>query len=273
VIDLKVFSDACQALYAPELDLQNYARRSFDFLNAVMPVKAVGFGTVRPGARLDLVCDEGSPAFFKALEMAGELFGGGRSSCRKRNRGAKTRRQADAVAQASPLNFVEIRADTQRPIRVGPCWAFFVPPAEDEIAFFGVMPRGGRTHTYEQRDLLKIAQEHLGNARRIALDLANVSHHALDLRLLIQAGFTMREAEVLYELTTGKSNAEIANQFGLQVQTVKGYVASIFDRIGVSNRLAAGMWALRLTSGSRGTAAKGVKFVRVPAHTAVKPLP
>lgn len=52
-----------------------------------------------------------------------------------------------------------------------------------------------------------------------------------------------REREVLDQLAAGRSNQQIANKLGLSQGTVKSYVASIFVKIGVGNRVQAALWA------------------------------
>jgi DNA-binding NarL/FixJ family response regulator len=50
-------------------------------------------------------------------------------------------------------------------------------------------------------------------------------------------GLTQREMEVVKAVVSGYSNKEIAGQFSISEQTVKHHVTSIFDKLGVFNRL------------------------------------
>ena len=50
-------------------------------------------------------------------------------------------------------------------------------------------------------------------------------------------GLTARELEVINTIVEGYSNKEIAHRFSISEQTVKHHLSSIFDKIGVSNRL------------------------------------
>lgn len=59
------------------------------------------------------------------------------------------------------------------------------------------------------------------------------------------AGLTAREREVLVALARGASNAEIAQQLGIGVETVRTHVANVFSKIGVDSRLQALAFALR----------------------------
>ena len=47
---------------------------------------------------------------------------------------------------------------------------------------------------------------------------------------------TSRETEVLVMLARGLSNAEIAAEWVVSVETVKSHVASVFMKLGVANR-------------------------------------
>jgi DNA-binding NarL/FixJ family response regulator len=56
---------------------------------------------------------------------------------------------------------------------------------------------------------------------------------------------TGREREVLVLIGAGLPNKRIAGRLGISEQTVKSHVTSIFQRIGVSDRTNAALWARR----------------------------
>lgn len=61
-----------------------------------------------------------------------------------------------------------------------------------------------------------------------------------------ERGLSPRESEVLYWMTEGKQNREIADILGLRLGTVQEYVAAILAKLGQENRHAATVHALGL---------------------------
>ncbi len=58
--------------------------------------------------------------------------------------------------------------------------------------------------------------------------------------------FTERELEVLYWLIMGLTNKEIAKKLVISNHTIKAHVASIYKKIGVSNRVQAAIMSFKL---------------------------
>jgi DNA-binding NarL/FixJ family response regulator len=56
---------------------------------------------------------------------------------------------------------------------------------------------------------------------------------------------THREREVLALVHDGLSNKQIARQLGITEKTVKAHLTRIFERIGVTDRTQAALWAER----------------------------
>ena len=61
----------------------------------------------------------------------------------------------------------------------------------------------------------------------------------LDNAFMKQSVFTKRETEVLQLICLGHTNTQIAKIFNISISTAKVYVASIFQKLGVNNRMLA----------------------------------
>jgi DNA-binding NarL/FixJ family response regulator len=73
---------------------------------------------------------------------------------------------------------------------------------------------------------------------QVARSLLNVRQAAPE-----PSDITGREREVLGLVTEGLANKQIARRLGISERTVKAHLTSIFQRIGVSDRTQAAMWA------------------------------
>ena len=58
------------------------------------------------------------------------------------------------------------------------------------------------------------------------------------------ATLTRRELQVVSAIVAGASNRDVAAQLGVTEQTVKNHLSSIFDKVGVSNRLELALYAI-----------------------------
>jgi DNA-binding NarL/FixJ family response regulator len=54
-----------------------------------------------------------------------------------------------------------------------------------------------------------------------------------------------RELEVLYELSQGKTNAEIAASLNLSEKTARNYVSTILEKLGLTNRIELATYAIK----------------------------
>lgn len=68
--------------------------------------------------------------------------------------------------------------------------------------------------------------------------------------LIAQWGLTLREAEVLYWLTLGKTNRDISAILSLSPRTVNKHLEQIFQKMGVDNRTSAAVAADRVLHGT-----------------------
>jgi DNA-binding NarL/FixJ family response regulator len=60
-----------------------------------------------------------------------------------------------------------------------------------------------------------------------------------------QVELTARERDVLARVIAGDANKQIARKLGISEKTVKGHLTNLFQRIGVSDRTQAALWAER----------------------------
>lgn len=61
----------------------------------------------------------------------------------------------------------------------------------------------------------------------------------------IEAPLTQREGEVLRHVCSGRTNQQIAELLGISYETVKEHVQHLLEKIGVTDRTQAAIWAVR----------------------------
>jgi two-component system response regulator DevR len=72
-----------------------------------------------------------------------------------------------------------------------------------------------------------------------------LAHPALEDGRSSPVGFSTRELQVLTCLASGWTNRRTADQLGLNVRTVEGYVTELLAKLGVASRTEAALWAAR----------------------------
>lgn len=113
-----------------------------------------------------------------------------------------------------------------------------MPLTPKGIFFIGLELRGG-TYRPEQRDIMTLLQPHLANAFLLAQDFSHLEQATADPAVFERAGLSQQQAQVLRWLAAGKTNPEISTIMELKPSTVKAYVQTVFDKLGVGNRHAA----------------------------------
>lgn len=268
-IGVKTFSEACHALYAPGLRIGNFAARSFEFLHRLVPADFIACGVLETRQqRLTIGFDTPQPGFTQAMEALGSLMGRyplfswnpavnhGRPFCRSQFYSARAFRDLD------------VYHEVYRPLGIDNHCAVHVPTREGEIMFFGLERARATDFSPDELSILELAQTQLADAHALCRTHAEASDSAVDPALLTQAGLTPREAETLHWLNEGKSNAEIALLLGIGLYTVKAHVASIFDKTGAGNRIAAILWARQTCRLLRDATTPSPGFIDVPARLA-----
>jgi two-component system nitrate/nitrite response regulator NarL len=76
---------------------------------------------------------------------------------------------------------------------------------------------------------------------------------------------TPRELRIIAAVVDGATNRDIAEQLAISEQTVKNHMSTIFDKVGVSNRLELALYAIHHKLLERGLERGGERRGRVPA--------
>ena len=91
----------------------------------------------------------------------------------------------------------------------------------------------------------------------IAARLARTAEHRRELRPVFESpapleklGLTPREAEVLFWVAQGKTNAEIGLIIEAAAPTVKKHLEHVFEKLGVENRAGASLCAMEALAGA-----------------------
>lgn len=257
--DLHCLQQACLALFTPGLSRENYHARSFAFLSALVPHESTALGAMNAQKQmLHLRFDREHPdhsrtlPFFASRMMKYELFWWD-----PRTNGGKPFSRSDFYSERD-FRELDIYQDTYRPLGLSNHLALHVPlAAREPIVFFGLERSGPCDFSTRDRALLELAQPHLANAWSLAAEIGELEDPELSPEIFSSAGFTPRQAVVLYWLAMGKTNGEIAHLMQIQLFTVKAFVRQIFDHAGVDNRHAAILYALRLARRARRAIAEG----------------
>lgn len=269
---LHELNDACVGLFQPDLSLGNFAERTFAFLSRLVPAEMIAFGSLDTATKqLEIGFNTTIAGLKPAMEAFGSLMGeyelfnwnprvnDGKPFCRSDYFSDRAFREQAVYHEVYKVLGIDNHC------------AVYVPGGPGEIAFYGIERKGGPDFSAEERTMLDLAQTHLGAARELVLARSRMSaEFQASPETLMRAGhgLTGREADVLAWLAEGKSNEEIALLLHLQLSTVKGYVKTIFQKIGAPNRLAAALWALRYCWGQRPVGeCDAPGFVRVPTST------
>lgn len=86
----------------------------------------------------------------------------------------------------------------------------------------------------------------MSSATEILVKLLNRRSASNEDRLSAAFDLTVREAEVLFWLTLGKTNRDISAILGLSARTVNKHLEQVFQKMGVDNRTSAAVMADRL---------------------------
>ncbi|WP_269539642.1 helix-turn-helix transcriptional regulator [Cerasicoccus fimbriatus] len=228
--------------------MANYPERAYAFIEQLAPCEFVAFGSLDlVNGNLEIGASRDVPGFAGAMENFGqlmtqyELYSWDPSI----NDGQPFTR-SDYFSRRQ-FRDTDIYAEVYQPLGIDDHCAVHVSGTDSEVAFFGIERHRGPDYSDDERDLLQMAQSILGSARNLARARDRQSASEANPAALCRAGLSPREADVLALVADGKTNDEIGLILGIQSSTVKDYLKQTFLKSGCPNRLAATMWALRIT--------------------------
>jgi DNA-binding CsgD family transcriptional regulator len=140
---------------------------------------------------------------------------------------------------------LDIYQEVYRPMGYADHCFVHVPAGPDAIVVHGFM-REDRAFEQREKDLLALTQPHLANGRMLALAVTAARDIPVAPALFASAGFTPRECDVLYWLTRGHTNHEIAKVLKLRDDSVSRHLQSIYCKLAVDHRVAAVLAGLAL---------------------------
>lgn len=242
---LSKLNDGASVLFGAGLDATTYVTRAFAFISALLPTELNAYGALDSAkGELDACFDRYPAGLGASLEAYGMLMhkyepfrfdpavNGGRPYSAR-----------DFFTRAK-FHDLDIFQEVYAPMRYEDHCFVHVPAERGTTVFFGLF-RGG---DFGERDkqLLALAQPHLIDARRLAqAHTANKGRSATP-AIFGRAGFTPRESEILYWLIEEKTNQEIADLLHVPIDTVHSHLRSLYEKMGVENRVAATLSALAL---------------------------
>ena len=242
--DLVCFSRALAELTAPGLDAANYPERAFRFLARLVPNELLGLGACSP-------TDGGLSASFNqhlaGMETTFAAFG----VLMHRHapfrfdpalHGGRPYSMPDCYGRRR-FHDLDIYQEVHRPMGFSDHGFVHVPSGDGTNVFFGLFRAGG-DFTPREKELLALAQPHLANLRGLASALTAARELPLEPGLFEPLGLTPRECEVIYWLTQGKTNLEVALVLRVRADTVSSYLRAIYEKLDVENRTAATLVAL-----------------------------
>ena len=98
-----------------------------------------------------------------------------------------------------------------------------------------------------RRSMETVIEGYIWAPRRVLSVLIDrlLSQAAVTPARAVATAFSPRERQVLDLITEGNSNRQIALELGIEERTVKAYVASLFRKVGVENRVSLSVTTIR----------------------------
>lgn len=108
------------------------------------------------------------------------------------------------------------------------------------VMFFDITERK-RSEDELMQAIQDVMQDASWFSRSVVERLAEIRGGSVDTTRVGE--LTRRERQVLERVARGRSNAEIAADLGIAAQTVRNYITSVYEKIGVKSRVEAVVWA------------------------------
>lgn len=243
--ELNVLNTATLQLYAPGLSEDNYIDRAFAFIASALPTDLSGYGALKMATmHLDAAFDHHPVGLEQSLEAYRHLMHQYEPfRFDPMTNGGKPYSAADFY---SPRVFrdLDIYQEVHAPLGFTDHCFVHIPTEKGVTLFFGLFRSGGIFKAKEKRRL-ELTQPHLANARLVAM-AQSATRIDLVTPDMFKGNFTPRECDVLFWLTQGKMNREIADLMKIRTDTVSSYLRVIYEKLGVENRVAATVSALSL---------------------------
>jgi DNA-binding CsgD family transcriptional regulator len=243
---LRAFSRAAAELYGPGLDAGVYLERAFRFIAALAPNDLSGHGSLDTESKqLSASFDRSLSGLQPCLEAFGRLMhkyppfrfdpsvNGGRPY------------SISGLMGKSAFRDLDVYQEVHRPLGFDDHCFVHVPSRPGLNIFFGLF-RERMDFDESDTEILALSQPLLASARRLAAAQTAAADVPVTPDLFESGGFTPRECEAIFWLTQGKANIEIAHLMRIRVDTLSDYLRTVYEKMGVENRVAATIRALAI---------------------------
>jgi len=230
-------NEVVQMLYSPGLSMDTFVERTLAAVKRLVPGEFATYSRALRGAHgggFDIVFSDNdcpSTEVLMAYMQVKDRYELWKSDLKARQGGVLFLRDYFSRREFRQL---DIFATTYRPAGLDNHCAVPLWREDGGDVFLSVQRKGGTDFSEAERTLLGLLQPHLRTARALARECAAAG--AFEVRDFEGLGLTPREMEVFYWIVEGKRNAEIATILNLRLDTVKGHVERIFQKLHVESR-------------------------------------